>query len=84
METTLPMADSPDSHAVRERCIAHLLPSVMAAQAAIYASLHGLDVSANAPTWRCVVGAHLRGHDVAEVAATSAHPLHPLNEGHSL
>ncbi len=62
---------------MRFRRNARLSNSVMAAEAAIHANVHGRDVSANAPASKRVVGARLRGHDVVDVAAVAAYRQRP-------
>ena len=68
---------------VRDRRAVRPLPSVMAAQAAIHASIRARAISETAPTSKRVVGARLRGHDVSSVATASIHCVHFLNESHS-
>jgi hypothetical protein len=65
----------------REKRLARLPSSVMAAQAAIYASVHGRDVIMNAPTSKRAVDGRLRGHDVLDLAIVSPCGTPPPHEG---
>jgi hypothetical protein len=54
--------------------------SVMAAQAAIHASIHARHTTDSAPALKRVVGSRLRGNDVERTASAHHHPTDPSSE----